>query len=406
LKIGIFTDSFRPYTSGVVRSIELFTQEYLKKGHQVYIFGPGAPFSMNKWETHEHESEDGVYRFFAVPVPTFSEYAIPIPVSPQLRATVKKIGLDIIHAHSPFLMGRLGARAAKIFNIPLVFTFHTLYDQYVHYMPLARSASRKVVRVIARDFCNRSDLVIAPSSPVRKYMRKIGVKTGAKVIPTGIDLNEFNNTNNRWLRDNYQIREHEKILLFVGRLGKEKNVVFLLKAFKKVLQHHPHARMVMVGSGPMKNELIKFARSLNIEDKIIFTGLLPRNKVVHCYASADIFTFPSVTETQGLVIGEAKACGLPTVAINAFGTPDMVKKGEDGFLCSPSLEDFSSKVIRLLKDEELYRKMSQNARENSVLLSSSYCADLMLAEYEKLAQTKTAPGSRIKKKRKAKNVKK
>lgn len=383
MKIGIFTDSFRPYTSGVVRSIELFSSEYVKMGHQVYVFGPGAPFTKSKYET-----EDGVYRFFSIPAPTFSEYAIPIPVSPQLRSTVKKIGLDVVHAHSPFLMGRLGARASKIFRLPLIFTFHTLYEQYVHYMPLARNTSRKVVQFIARDFCNRSDLVITPSSPVKKYVKRIGVKTDVKVLPTGIDLSEFENADPLWLRKNYTISDSEKILLFVGRLGKEKNVVFLLNAFKKVLENHPLTKLVMVGSGPMKNDLVKMTRSLNMEDRVVFTGLLPRNKVVHCYAGADIFAFPSVTETQGLVLGEAKACGLPVVAINAFGTPDMVRKGEDGFLCSPSVNEFANKLSLLLQNEELYMRMSEKARQNSILLSSTHCARSMVKEYERLISEK------------------
>jgi len=379
MKIGIFTDSYRPYTSGVVRSIETFTHEYIKKGHEVYIFGPDAPFSQNR-----SKREQGIFRFLSVPAPTFSEYAIPIPVSPQLRYTLKKLQLDIIHVQSPFLLGRLGARMAKKFKIPLVFTYHTLYDQYVHYFPFAKTTSRKVVQYISRDFCNKCDLVITPSSPIKSYLKRMGVNTSIKVIPTGLYLDEFSNTNNKWLRQNFPIMENDNILLFVGRLGKEKNLIFLLKSFEKVLEKHCNVKLVLIGSGPLENHLRNLCRNMNIEDKVIFTGLLPREKIVHAYASADIFTFPSITETQGLVIGEAKASGLPVIAINAFGTSDMVIHGEDGFLCKPSQEEFSSYIINLLDNHELYQNMQQRALENSTYLSSSYCAENMLNEYKHL----------------------
>ncbi len=381
MKIGIFTDSYRPYTSGVVRSIETFTGEFLKWGHQVYIFGPDSPLIPPRHQSR-YQSEKGVYRFFSIPAPTFSDYAIPVPVSLQLRSTVKKLGLDIIHVHSPFLLGRLGARMAKKLNIPLVFTFHTLYEQYVHYVPFAKNVSRKMVRRISRDFCNRCDLVITPSSPVMNHLKRMGVTTPVNVIPTGLDLEEFKDLNPHWLQENFPIEKEDRVLLFVGRLGKEKNLFFLMKCFKEVLTKHSHLKLVLIGSGPLENSLRNLARDLGIKDQVIFTGLLSREQIVHAYASADIFTFPSVTETQGLVIGEAKAAGLPVVAINAFGTSDMIKHGEDGFLCKPSREDFTNRIIALLDEVELYQTMQNKALENSVYLSSSYCAERMLQKYQ------------------------
>jgi len=383
MKIGIFTDSYRPYTSGVVRSIETFSHEYTRKGHQVYIFGPDAPFSQAR-----SKREEGIYRFLSIPAPTFSDYAIPIPVSPQLRSTIKKLKLDIIHVQSPFLLGRLGARMAKKFKIPLVFTFHTLYDQYVHYVPIARTTSRKVVQYISRDFCNRCNLVITPSSPIKSYLGRMGVNTPIQVVPTGLNLDEFKDTNPRWLHQNFSLQENERILLFVGRLGKEKNLVFLLKSLKKVMEKHQNTRLVLIGSGPQEAQLRKLCRDMNIKDRVVFTGLLSRDQIVHAYASADIFTFPSVTETQGLVIGEAKASGLPIVAINAFGTSDMIKHGEDGYLCKPSQDEFSSRIITLLDNPELYQEMHHKALENSIYLSSSYCADKMINQYQKLIARK------------------
>lgn len=377
LKIGIFTDSFRPYTSGVVRSIELFSREFNNRGHQVYIFGPDYPLL-------HPPKEEGVFRFISVPAPTMPDFALPIPISVQLGKTIKHIGLDIIHAHSPFLLGSMGARAARRYRLPLIFTFHTLYEQYVHYVPFAQEASRQIVQTISRTFCNRCNTVVAPSQLVVNYLRRIGVRTPIVNIPTGVDLEEFTDLNPEWLEENYGVKPEEKVLLFVGRLGQEKNVTFLVRAFQTVLSRYPTCRLVMVGKGPQEQYLRKLCDRLGIQDKVIFTGVLPRHKIVHCYASADLFVFPSVTETQGLVIGEAKATGLPVVAIRAFGPAEMVYHGEDGFLTEPSLPSFTAAILELLNNKELHERMSRQAYRNLSYISSAHCAEKMLGVYQDL----------------------
>lgn len=389
MKIGVFTDSFRPYTSGVVRSIELFSREFTSRGHEVFIFGPDYPML-------HPPREEGVFRFASVPAPTMPEFALPIPISVQLGKTIKRIGLDIIHTHSPFLLGSMGARAARRYKLPLVFTFHTLYDQYVHYFPFARNASRQVVQSIGRDFCNRCNTVVAPSRLVINYLRRIGVEAPIVNIPTGVDLEEFKDLDSGWLEKNYGIKPEEKVLLFVGRLGSEKNVDFLLRAFHTIQKSYPACRLVMVGKGPLEKQLKKMCIDLGIESKVVFTGVLPRNKIVHCYASSDLFVFPSVTETQGLVIGEAKAAGLPVVAIRAFGPAEMVEHGEDGFLTDPSPPSFITSILELLEDGGLYTKMSRQAYQNVQKISSAYCAEKMLELYrEHLEQNSHAPRKRI-----------
>jgi 1,2-diacylglycerol 3-alpha-glucosyltransferase len=381
LKIGIFTDSYKPYTSGVVRSIELFSREFTANGHQVYIFGPDYPLL-------HPPKEDGVFRFASIPWPSMPDFWLPIPLSVQLGSTIKRIGLDIIHVHSPFLMGSLGARAARRYSLPLVFTFHTLYEQYVHYFPFVENTSKQIVQMIARDFSNRCNMVVAPSQLVINYLRRIGVESPIVKVPTGVDLDEFKDLNTNWFTENYGVQPEEKVLLFVGRLGKEKNVTFLIKSFYNIQARYPKTRLVMVGKGPQQPYLHSLCRKLGIEDKVIFTGVLPRQKIVHCYASADLFVFPSVTETQGLVIGEAKATGLPVVAIRAFGPAEMVFHGEDGLLTDPSLSSFTDAIMRLLQDEQLCNQLSKQALVNAHLISSSYCANLMLEVYQDMLDDK------------------
>ncbi|MFO7951641.1 MAG: glycosyltransferase family 4 protein [Bacillota bacterium] len=387
MNIGIFTNSFRPYTSGVVRSIELFSREFSNRGHNVFVFGPDYPM-LNP------PKEEGVYRFISLPAPTMPEFSLPIPLSAHLSSTIKKNNLEVIHAHYPFLLGRMGAKAARRYKLPLVFTFHTLYEQYVHYLPFAKNASKKVVQSIARDFCNRSNTVVAPSQIVVNYLQRIGVKSPIVNIPTGIDLEEFKDLDSNWLVNNYEIKPDQKVLLFVGRLGEEKNVTFLIKAFLTVVKTCPDCHLVLVGKGPQENQLRKLCRKLNIADKVTFTGVLPRHNIVHCYASAHLFVFPSITETQGLVIGEAKAAGLPIIAIKAYGPAEMVFDGEDGVLTEPSHGSFTRAIIDLLKNEELYEQMSKNALANVQQFSSSRCAERMLEVYQNLIDQNSYPSHR------------
>ncbi len=377
MNIGVFTDSFHPYASGVVRSIELFSREYTKRGHSVYIFCPDYP-RMNP------PKEEGVFRFISVPWPSMPNFTLPIPISAHLGQTIKHLGLDIIHVHSPFLLGRLGARTARRHKLPLIFTFHTLYDQYVHYFPFIESTAKLVVQAIARDFSNRCNVVVAPSQSVVTHLRRIGIEAPIVKVPTGIDIDEFKDLNRNWLRDNYGVKPEEKVLLFVGRLGKEKNVAFLLQSFQEVLKCFPDTSLVLVGKGPQEEDLHQLCRQLGIEDKVIFIGELLRKQLVHCYASADLFVFPSVTDTQGLVIGEAKAAGIPVVAIRAFGPGDMVNHDEDGILTGLSLSAFTDAILMLLKDKELYARMSRQSLINAPLISSAICSEQMLEVYQDL----------------------
>lgn len=381
LRIGFFTDSYRPYTSGVVRSIDLFTREFKERGHEVFIFGPDYPLK-------QCPKEERVFRFASIPAPTMPDYSVPIPLSAQLGSTIRRIKLEIIHVHSPFLLGRLGAYAARQYNLPLVFTFHTLYEQYAHYLPLARGAVKLLAQAVGRDFCNRCDLVVAPSRLVESYLGEIGVNTRVAVIPTGTDLVEFSDADKGWLRDNFGVAHDEKALLFVGRLGREKNIIFLLQSFYRVQQVFPRVKLIIVGSGPLEEKLRSLCLDLELEQKVIFTGLLPRRELVHCYAGADLFLFPSVTETQGLVIGEARAAGLPVVAMSASAAAEMVVHGEDGLLAEPSPAEFSAAVVRLLQDRELYHKMRCRARDNAAAFSCAVSAEKMLDSYLELLETR------------------
>lgn len=381
MKIGIFTDSYKPYTSGVVTSITTFKEEMTRLGHEVHIFAPSYP--------NYTDTEENVYRFYSVPSPTNKDYTLAIPVYPGLNFIVKKLKLDIIHAHSPFTMGRLGMHFSRKYNIPLLLTYHSRYDQYVHYVPVAQDLAREVTIKFSSSFCNHCDHIIVPSADIKEIIADFEVRKPISVIPTGIPLQKFDNGNPGWLREHYDIPEKNKILLFVGRLTKEKNLPFLINAFKKIKKKMPDTTLVLTAQGPLDGELKKLASQLGLNDQdIIFTGALPFETLVNVYYSADLFVFSSLSETQGLVLTEAMAAGLPVVAVRASGVQDMVDDGVDGILTSANMDEFSEAVCRVLGDPELYEKLKANALLKAESLSSRSMALKLQAVYQKLLENR------------------
>ncbi|MFZ5597319.1 MAG: glycosyltransferase family 4 protein [Bacillota bacterium] len=379
MKIGVFTDSYRPYTSGVVKSIDLFTRDLVGMGHEVNIFAPSYP---------GYEKDSRVFRFASVPAPTNPSYTLAIPFSLRLRPTIKRIKPDIIHVHSPFLLGRLGARYAKTLGIPLVLTFHTLYDLYVHYVPFGQDIAKTITMKYYTEFCNNCDLVIAPTGIIARHLMKSGVRVRIETIPTGIDLEKFDGHDKHWIHSHYNLPADTRVLLCVGRLGKEKNIGFLLDAYSRVLPEHPDTMLVLVGEGPEEENLKKRARDLGINDHVIFAGLVDSDGVAKYYCSSYLFVFASETETQGLVLGEAKAAGIPSVAVGAFGTNEMVRDGEDGFLTENNINSFVEKLSMVLEDDALRGKMAEAAKRNSYALSSIKSTEKLVKCYEDILKNR------------------
>lgn len=360
-----------------MRSIIVFTNELRRRGHRVSIFAP-------TYGNRKEKEENDIYRFPSLRAPTFKEFALAIPLAPSLSRRLDDLKIDLIHVHSPFIMGRVGAYMAKKMGVPLVFTYHTLYEEYVHYFPFIPRLMRHAVRNYTISFGNRCQLVIAPTNPIAEYLREHGVHVPVITIPTGIELERFQNLDSTWLRRHLNLPPEKIILLHVGRLGKEKNIPFLLKSFAMVLREEPTTHLVLVGSGPLKDELQNLVSALKINQSVTFAGQFSFEQMPNVYAGADLFIFASITETQGLVIGEAKAAGLPVVAVKAFGVQDMVKNGEDGFLTPHDINAFTNAVIQLVKDLNLRRQMGRQARQNATELAASAMACRLEAQYKSL----------------------
>ncbi|GAB6180963.1 glycosyltransferase family 4 protein [Desulfotomaculum defluvii] len=371
MRIGIFTDSYTPYVSGVVRSIELFTSELKNLGHEVIIFAPNYP-GIAKEET--------VYRFPSIPSLTNRDFYLAIPFARGLDNFIKENPLDIVHVHSPFILGRLGAKIAKDFGVPLVFTYHTLYDQYSHYAPIGKNFSKELIRKFCVEFCNRCQLVITPTEIISRHIKNMGVKAQVKWLPTGINLAEFADQDKMWIKKAYGINPSDTVLLFVGRAGKEKNIPFILHSFSLVNSRYPSTKLVIVGDGPELANLKNLTIDLRLEKSVIFTGRISRENLIKAYCGSDLFVFGSLTETQGIVIAEAKAAGLPTIAVDAFGVSNMIQNDKDGFLVPHDIQLFTERIIKLLDDINLRQQMSHNAQTTVQILSSQQCA-AKLAQY-------------------------
>jgi 1,2-diacylglycerol 3-alpha-glucosyltransferase len=380
MNIAFFTDSYFPYTSGVVRSIETFKTNLEALGHNVYIFAPRYPHA---------KKQKNIYRFASIPAITNRDFYLALPFSFTIKKQITKLKIDIIHVHSPFLLGRLGANIAKTLNIPLVFTYHTLYDQYVHYAPFAQKISGQIINRFCRNFCNHCNLVITPTNVVKDILKKLGVQTQIESIPTGININKFMKVKDNTFREKYGIPFDAKVLLFVGRIGKEKNITFLLDAFKALtINESCKPLLVLVGGGPELEYYKSRSKELNIDQHTIFTGNLNYDEVINAYLASDLFVFASKTETQGLVLGEAKAAGLAIVAVEAFGASEMVENNIDGYLVQEKIDEFNHKITHLLNHASVLIEFKKNATHNAEKISDISCSKRLIEAYAKLLATK------------------
>lgn len=381
MKIAVFSDSYKPYVSGVVNSLDTFGRELRKMGHMLYVFAPAYPGYA--------DDEPGIFRFLSVAAPTNPDYRLTIPLSPAVGRRLRELQVDVVHTHSPFLMGGLGARAARRLKLPLVFTYHTVYEEYVHYSPVARDLARRLMRRISKRYCDKCDTVIVPTQAIRDLLRRYGVQTEVVVNPTGIDLSRYENLDRSFLRVKHGIPADNRILLFVGRLGKEKNVHFMIRAFARIADEDDRVTLVMVGGGPEQADLEQLTRDLGLEQRVIFAGPMPPAALPTVYAGADIFVFTSTTDTQGMVITEAMAAGLPVVAVKAYGSGNVVDDGVDGLLTSVDEAEFASAVVTLLRDTSLFSRLASGTRRKAEELSSTRCAQRLEQVYLAAVEKKT-----------------
>jgi 1,2-diacylglycerol 3-alpha-glucosyltransferase len=377
MRIAMFSDSYYPYVSGVTRAVATMKDTLLSLGHEVVVFCPNYP---------DAKPEIGVIRLASVKAPTYAGYYVAIPFFPTVIRQVRRFSPDVIHVHSPFNLGMMGLWAGRQQNVPVALTYHTMYNMYSHYFPLIGQSVSRAVERTAFKAARKADAVITPSGAIARYLAERGATSKAIPIPNGIPIAEFQGGNPRYLHDYHGIPAGTPIVLTCGRLGKEKNLEVLLASFAKVTQRI-NANLVLVGDGPLRDVLKEEAESLGIRDRTHFIGIVPPDMMTHVYAGASLFMFTSLTDTQGLVLVEAKAAGLPAVAVGALGVVDMVQDGIDGFLCPNDPDEISRKTVSLLENPALLAQMSDNARRTAQEFSREKCAQRLLECYRSIIRT-------------------
>lgn len=375
MNIAVFTDTYLPQINGVVTSTVTFAEEFERQGHNVYIFAPRVD--------EEKRSTEQVFRFRSVVWPGQKEHRLSIPWSRKMNK-FEELEIDVIHAQTPFSMGYLAQIMGKRHQLPVIHTYHTFFAKYLHYVPLLpQKMMEKYAHYESKRFCNRCNHIVVPSTQMKEKLSDYGVTVPIDVIPTGINLQSVGELESRSaFRARYHIKNDEKLCIFVGRLGIEKNVYFLLQAFQKIKDAVPHAKLFIGGDGPEKADMIDTVQKQGLVDSVIFSGYLNRQAVFSAFQAADLCLFPSVTETQGLIVLESLACQTPVVCINAMGVRDVLANNQGGFLSEETVPDFVDKAIQLLTDTPLYEKKVSEAAARVDAFSSETCARKMLKVFQ------------------------
>jgi 1,2-diacylglycerol 3-alpha-glucosyltransferase len=314
LRIGFFTEVHRPVVNGVVAAVEGLAQGLRSRGHEVYCFAPRIP--------GDDGEADVFFRMPSLPLPTRTPYRLTVPVVGRrsVRSVIKR--LHVVHVHSPFVTGWMGLRYARRYGMPVVYTYHTQLERYAHYVPFDPVATRFATETLTRSFGNAVDAVIVPTNAMLERLHELGVTSRIEVIPSGIDVAQFSSgARDEGVRARLDAGDGP-VALFVGRLAKEKSVDLLLRAL--ALSERRDVTLAIAGDGPAREELGELAAALGVAGRVRFLGAVERDELPVLYASCDAFVFASTSETQGLVLAEALAAGLPVIAADAPQNRDVL----------------------------------------------------------------------------------
>jgi 1,2-diacylglycerol 3-alpha-glucosyltransferase len=382
--IAFFTNYYHPVVNGVVRSVAAFREVLMKQGHNVFVFAQS--------DGDYKDTEPFIFRYPSLPLPLPGDISAALPVSPFVEQLLPALKLDVIHTHHPILLGQTAARRAKELGLPLVFTFHTQYWEYTHYVPFPQEAIQDFIKNRVhkwlRDYMRKCQHIIIPSESMKEILvRDYGLENHYTVIPTGTNLEPFQRANGKALRKKNGWQK-DTVLISIGRLAPEKNWDTLLQAFARLLPEHPKLRLVIIGDGPGREDLEQLAEEVGVANRVTFTGALPFDQIPTYLKAADIFTFASVTETQGLVTIEAMAAGLPVVAVNASGTRDIVKHGKQGFLVDNDADALAKGIRKLLSDPERLGRFRENALKRASQFDINRLGQQLVEVYEQAIEAK------------------
>lgn len=377
MKIGIFTNNYLPNPYGVSGSVESFRSMLERLGHEVFIFAP-------QWKGYQDKNPH-VFRYPAFETNVKIKFPIAIPYSSKMNKILENLDLDIIHSQHPNLLGSAASRWARKKNIPLVFTWHTLYDQYAHFAPfIPKQLAVWFAIRNARNYANRCDQIVVPTLSVEEIIKKWGVTNENIIaIPTGVEEDQFANPDRAAIRKKYGIKNDEILLFVVTRLTAEKNMEFLTDTALDILKKNSDVKMMIGGDGNLKDILEQKSLQAGMKDRVIFAGIVSDSEKKNYYAAGDIFVYASKSETQGMVLTEAMYSGKPIVAVRSTGVKDIVENNSTGFLVSENMEEFGNAVQKLINDEDMRKRFGEEAKRIAIeKYTSKVCAEKMLKIYE------------------------
>jgi 1,2-diacylglycerol 3-alpha-glucosyltransferase len=385
MNILLIADVYFPRVNGVSTSIKTFTEQLQKLGHTVHLIAPNYGI--------QHENEGWISRVPARKIYFDPEdYLMKYGAALRLLPDLKNKKFDIIHIHTPFIAHYAGLKLGKLLGIPVVETYHTFFEDYLHhYLPwIPKKAAKSLARLISKRQCNQVDAIISPSQPMLDVLRSYGISSQAEVIPTGLQAQSFAGADGAEFRDAHGIAQDRPMLLYVGRVAFEKNIDFLVRMTKLLSENIPDILLVITGEGPAEASLRALVKSLGIEKNVQFIGYLDRNTELNaCYKAADIFVFASKSETQGLVLLEAMAQGTPVVAIAELGTASVLVEGQGAMIAADDETEFAHKVHALILNHVHREHLSQCARDYAMeKWSAATQAERMVRFYSEIKSKK------------------
>lgn len=358
MKILFISDVYFPRVNGVSTSIRTFVGEMQAMGHEVHLIAPdyGVYTEDERWI-----KRIPARNIYFDPEDKLMKYGAAIDRLVELR----RENYDIVHIHTPFVAHYLGLKLAQLLDVPCVETYHTFFEDYLHhYLPvIPKPAAKGLARMISRRQCNSVAAIVAPSKPMLDVLRQYGVKAPGEVIPTGLQQHSFERADGAAFRAKYGIAHDRPVILFVGRVAHEKNIGFLMRMTVELRKQQPNVLLVVAGEGPAEKHLHTLTEELGLQENIRFIGYLDRNTELNaCYRAADVFVFSSKTETQGLVLLEAMAQGLPVVALAELGTKSILIEGQGALIAQEDEAQFAQRVFTLLADDRKRKDLGEEAR--------------------------------------------
>lgn len=373
MNILMFTNTYRPIVGGVSESVQRLKARLQREGHRVLVVAPklkGQP---------EHEAD--VVRVAAVQHFNGSDFSLPVPIPGQLFEAIEAFEPDIVHSHHPFLLGDTATRAAETYGLPLVFTHHTLYEHYTHYVPGDSPRMQRFAVALSTEYTRLCDAVIAPSESIRDLLQRRGANEAVHVVPSGVDTRYFSLGDGAELRRRLGIPAAAYVVGHVGRLAREKNLPFLTEAITQLLIAQPGTHFLVVGDGDARLVMHEAAIKAGVTDRFHFTGKLHDQALIDAYHAMDIFAFASHSETQGMVLVEAMAAGLPVVAVDAPGVREVLDSGKNGWLLPGDDAQALARALASLSEAAPRDRLREGALATAQQFDEAHCAARCLQVY-------------------------